>query len=82
MNKEKCTACRHVVQPFDGVFVQIEKAYQLLCINCYNDMIAERFEIEFDNVSFVPVSLKDSDGVNHIPFPYQTVGCPGYHRCN
>ena len=65
MNKEKCSACRHVVQPFDGVFVQIEKAYQLLCINCYNGMIAERFGIEFDNVSFVPISLKDSDGMNH-----------------
>ena len=65
MNKEKCTACHNIVRPFDGVFVQIAKEYQLLCINCYNDMMAERFGIEFDNVAFIPISLKDSDGINH-----------------
>jgi hypothetical protein len=65
MNKEKCTACSKIVQPYDGVFVQIEKEYQLLCVSCYNDMVAERFGIEFDNVSFDPISLKDSDGMSH-----------------
>ena len=65
MNREKCTACSDMIQPFDGVFVQIEKEYQLLCLRCYNDMIAERFGVEFDNPSFDPISLKDSAGMNH-----------------
>ena len=65
MNREKCTACSNVIQPFDGVFVQSKKEYQLLCLRCYNDMMAEYFGVEFENASFDPISLKDNDGISH-----------------
>ena len=65
MNREKCTACSKDVQPYDGVFVQLETDYQLLCTKCYNDRIAEYLGVSFDNPSFDPVTLKDTDDISH-----------------
>jgi len=65
MNKEQCTACKKTTQSAAGIFVKIKQDYQFLCINCYNDMMAECLGIEFDNVSFNPITLKDTDEIEH-----------------
>ena len=71
MNKEQCTACKNTTQSTTGVFVKIKQDYQFLCINCYNDMMAEGLGIEFDNISFNPITLKDTDEIEHT-FIFQT----------
>jgi len=71
MNKEQCSACKNTTQSTTGIFVQIKQDYQFLCINCYNDMMAESLGIDFDNISFNPITLKDSDEVEHT-FIFQT----------
>jgi len=71
MNKEQCSACKKPSTSTVGVFVQIKQAHQFLCLNCYNDMMAEHCGIDFDNVSFNPITLKDSDEVEH-SFNFQT----------
>jgi len=71
MEREKCTSCRDTIQPFESVSVQTKQDYQLYCLKCYNNMMAEQFGIAFEHVSFNPITLKDNDGMNHT-FSFRT----------
>lgn len=65
MNSKKCAACGKTVQPHDGVYVTRKEDLQYFCSNCYNDMIAQYLGVVFENPSFDPVTLKDTDDINH-----------------
>ena len=71
MNKEQCSACKKSTTSTAGVFLQIKQDHQFLCLNCYNDMMAEHFGIGFENITFNPITLKDSDEDEHTFF-FQT----------
>jgi hypothetical protein len=69
------------VSTYDGVYpVNIGKSRLLylntdkspfLCLRCYNKSIAEVIGLDFDHVSFDPITLVDKEGKNHT-FRFQT----------
>ncbi len=65
MNSRKCTACGKTVAPYDGVFLTREKDQQYFCSNCYNDMLSQHLGVAFENPSFEPVTIKDTDAISH-----------------
>jgi len=65
MNKEQCSACKTTTPSSLGVLLQIKEDAQYLCFNCYNDMMAEHLGIDFENIIFSPVTLKDTDNAEH-----------------
>jgi len=71
MNETKCSSCEVILQPYESVSLQRKNGHQLLCLKCYNNMMAEQFGIAFEHVSFNPITLKDNDGMNHT-FSFRT----------
>jgi len=71
MSTEQCSACKSRNPSSLGVSLQIKEDYQYLCFNCYNDMMAEHLGIDFENITFSPITLKDTDNREHT-FHFQT----------
>jgi hypothetical protein len=61
-----CSSCNSVVQSHDGILVgQKSGEYDYLCTKCYNESIAEYLGINFEHISFEPITVSDTDGVEH-----------------
>ncbi len=60
----KCDACGTVVKDRDGIHLTGENT-QLLCLRCYNQFMAERFNLDFEHVEFDPVTIQDAAGEPH-----------------
>jgi hypothetical protein len=63
---EKCQRCGAVVPGFDGVYLSAGGQQQgFHCSRCYNALLSERFEVDFEHPDFQPITLLDVDGVSH-----------------
>ena len=65
MSKQICSACGASVSSYDGVSVGYEEGTKFLCPRCYNESIAEYLGLDYEHVSFDPLTLQDLDGVPH-----------------
>ena len=71
LTSQKCTACGTAVSSYDGVYLSDGDIRSFLCSKCYNESISKAIGLNFDHLSFHPVVLPDTDGVNHT-FHFQT----------
>jgi hypothetical protein len=69
--KEKCTDCGDEVSTYDGVYISRENASNFICSKCYNRSISESMGLNFDHLSFHPITMADVDGADHT-FHFQT----------
>lgn len=69
--KDQCNACRAEVSSYDGVYLTARGHSRFLCSKCYNESISEEFGLDFNHISFHPMTLRDRDGVDHT-FHFQT----------
>lgn len=69
--KKRCSDCGTEVSTYDGVYLSTGDTSRFLCSKCYNESISEATGLNFDHLSFNPIVLTDSDGVNHT-FHFQT----------
>ena len=65
MSKQICSACGANVSPYDGVSVGYKEGTKFMCSRCYNESMAEYLGLDYDHVSFDPLTLQDLDGVPH-----------------
>ena len=65
MSNQTCSACGANVSPYDGVSVEYKEGTKLLCSRCYNESMAEYLGLDYEHVSFDPLTLQDLDGVPH-----------------
>ena len=71
MTTDTCDACKSVLQPLNNIWLKIGEGHQHLCARCYNEVMAEYHNIDFENIAFDPISLKDKDGADHT-FSFRT----------
>lgn len=60
-----CTTCKRKVPGYEGVCLTIEGEQHFYCDKCYNQQIADMYDLDFTNISFHPVTFPDSDGIDH-----------------
>ncbi len=61
-----CSSCKCVVQSHDGIHVGRESGeYDYLCTKCYNESIAEYLGLNFEHISFEPITVSDTDDIEH-----------------
>jgi hypothetical protein len=60
-----CSACGSPVSPHDGVSVGFDAGTKFMCSRCYNELVAENRGLDFEHVTFAPLTLQDVDGVHH-----------------
>ena len=65
MSKQICSACGATVSRYDGVSVGYKEGTKFMCSRCYNESMAEYLELDYEHVSFDPMTLQDLDGVSH-----------------
>jgi len=65
MSDPICSACGAKVSPYDGVYVGYKEETKFLCSKCYNESMAEYLGLDYEHVSFDPLTLQDLDGVPH-----------------
>jgi len=65
-----CDACGVRIKDRDGIYLTGETT-QLLCLRCYNELMADRFGLDFEHVEFDPVTMQDAAGAPHT-FGFQT----------
>ena len=65
MSKQVCSACGATVSSYDGVSVGHKEGAKFLCSRCYNESMAEYLGLDYEHVSFDPMTLQDLDGVSH-----------------
>jgi hypothetical protein len=68
---EQCSGCGTEVPVYDGVHISSRDASRFLCSKCYNQLISEEMGLNFDHLSFHPITLCDRDGDAHT-FHFQT----------
>ena len=66
-----CSVCETATLPYDGVYISDGDDSQLLCSKCYNEYSAKVCGVNFDHLSFHPITLPDIDGEDH-SFHFQT----------
>jgi len=66
-----CDSCGIAVPIYDGVYLSDEHANRFLCSKCYNESISESIGMNFDHLSFHPITVADTNDENHI-FHFQT----------
>jgi hypothetical protein len=71
MEKEQCSECGTRASSYEGVYFATGGIKRFLCSKCYNESISDIFGLDFDHLSFHPVTLKDGYGGNHT-FEFQT----------
>ena len=65
MSIQICSACGANVSSYDGVTVGYKEGTKSMCSKCYNESIAEYLGLDYEHVSFDPLTLQDLDGVPH-----------------
>ena len=65
MSNPICSACGAKVSSDDGVYVGYKEGTKFLCSKCYNESMAEYLGLDYEHVSFDPLTLQDLDGVPH-----------------
>lgn len=60
--RRRCGLCGKVLQPYDSISVA-EVGER--CYRCFNEELAERLGVDFDNTPIAPVVVTDVDGVRH-----------------
>jgi len=65
-NDSQCMSCQNLVEPYDGIYVTHENECQYLCSSCYNESISEYLGLNYEHISFDPITLKDKDGIDHV----------------
>ena len=64
--RNKCDSCSTDLKPHGSIFIGLgQESQQHLCFNCYNDMMADYLNIDFETIAFDDIDLDDSDGVIH-----------------
>jgi len=63
--KERCDNCQTLVAPYDGVCLTSKDTTRFLCSKCYNESISESIGLNFNHISFHPITLADKDDKNH-----------------
>ena len=63
--RDTCTTCKQKFPGYGGVFLTFENKSQFYCDKCYNHKIAEIHDFDFTNISFHPVTIPDSDEIDH-----------------
>ena len=66
MTKVQCQTCHAHFASYDPVhFGSIETGYRDLCSRCFNEEVARKGQLEFEQVGFQPVDMSDAAGVKH-----------------
>ena len=60
--RRRCGLCGKILRPYDSVSVA-EVGER--CYRCFNEELAERLGVDFDNTPIAPVVVTDVDGVPH-----------------
>jgi hypothetical protein len=71
MSNQPCSACGAKVSSYDGVSVGYKEGTKFLCSRCYNESIVEYMGLDYEHVSFDPLTIQDIDGVSHT-FQFRT----------
>ena len=65
MSNRTCSACGANVSPYDGVSVGYKEGTKFMCSRCYNESIAEHLGLDYEHISFDPLTIQDLDGKPH-----------------
>ncbi len=60
--RRRCGLCRKSLRAFDSISVADVGER---CYRCFNDEMADRLGIDFDNTPIAPITVADVDGVRH-----------------
>ncbi len=60
--RRRCGLCRKILRPYDSISVT-EVGDR--CYRCFNEELADRLGIAFDNTPIAPIVVADADGVRH-----------------
>src|SRR5829696_1020125 len=60
--RRRCGLCGKVLRPYDSVSVTDVGER---CYRCFNEELADRLGIAFDNTPMAPIVVADADGVRH-----------------
>jgi hypothetical protein len=60
--RRRCGLCGKILQPYDSISVA-EVGER--CSRCFNEELADRLGIDFDNTPIAPIIVTDVDGVRH-----------------
>jgi len=63
--KEKCQVCGEMVPNYDIIHLGSGGKYRRHCTRCYNRVISEMYELDFEHPDFQPIILRDVDGIPH-----------------
>ncbi len=69
--KTRCNSCGIDVPGYNGVHLTHKGATRFLCSKCYNESVSEMTGLDFDHLSFHPITLKDGGNEDHM-FHFQT----------
>src|SRR4051794_38154300 len=60
--RRRCGMCGKVLRPYDSISVtDVDER----CCRCFNEELAGRLSIAFDNTPIAPTVVADADGVRH-----------------
>ncbi len=65
MSNQTCSACGAHVLPYDGVSVTYNEGTRFMCSRCYNESMAEYRGLDYEHISFDPLTIQDLDGKPH-----------------
>ena len=65
MSNQVCSVCGAAVSPCDGVSVGYQTGTKFMCSRCYNESVAEHLGLDYEHVTFDPLTIQDLDGVPH-----------------
>lgn len=71
LEKIRCNSCGIDVPGYDGVHFSHKGATRFLCSKCYNEAVSEMTGLDFDHLSFHPITLTDKGNEVHT-FHFQT----------
>jgi hypothetical protein len=60
--QRRCGLCGKILRPYDSISVTDVGER---CCRCFNEELAERLGVDFDNTPIAPVVITDVDGVRH-----------------
>jgi hypothetical protein len=63
--KKQCDSCGTKVATYDGVYLSYEHANRFICSKCYNESVSEAIGLNFEHLSFHPITMADKDDDNH-----------------
>ena len=60
-----CDSCNSTLQAHNNITLTIGDSSQHLCTRCYNEVISEYHDVNFENVTFDPINLSDKEDIEH-----------------